>query len=220
VGKTALLYRMVLMTTGEVTLCSEAATLFLPNAVRRHVAHYADPSRRLRRGRPDIREHGPVAGQRRPWGLLALRALSSAVRVVLGHPGLGGGGKLLHAAGAVAACASAFRRRLQFPPQRHRARLSGVYDPEASAREVAAESSEGLVRQRVRMVTLDLEATLSRPALLNPLRFPGFARALWSHKLLRWLEAPVLVILLSNNLLLLNRALFQDFSSSRSSATG
>jgi hypothetical protein len=96
----------------------------------------------------------------------------------------------------------------------------GVYDPEASARELAAESSEGLMRRRVRMVTRDLEATLSRPALLNPLRFPGVARALWSHKLLRWLEAPVLVVLLSNNLLLLNRALFQDFSSSRSSATG
>ena len=53
----------------------------------------------------------------------------------------------------------------------------GVYDPEASAREVAAESSEGLVRRRVRMVTRDLEATLSRPALLNPLRFPSVA---WS----------------------------------------
>jgi len=44
----------------------------------------------------------------------------------------------------------------------------GVYDPEASAREVAAESSEGLMRRRVRMVTRDLEATLSRPALLVP----------------------------------------------------
>jgi poly-beta-1,6-N-acetyl-D-glucosamine synthase len=49
----------------------------------------------------------------------------------------------------------------------------GVYDPEASAREVAAESTEGLMRRRVCMVTRDLEATLLRPALLNPSRFPA-----------------------------------------------
>jgi hypothetical protein len=50
VGKTALLYRMVLMATGDVILFSEAATLFSPDAVRRHVAYDADPWRRLRRG--------------------------------------------------------------------------------------------------------------------------------------------------------------------------
>jgi hypothetical protein len=58
------------------------------------------------------------------------------------------------------------------------------------------------------MVTRDLEAILARPALLNPFRFPGVAWSLWSHKLLRWLGAPLLVVLLVSNLLLLHRPLF------------
>jgi hypothetical protein len=65
------------------------------------------------------------------------------------------------------------------------------------------------MRRRVRMVTRDLEAILARPTLLNPCRFPGVAWSLWSHKLLRWLGAPLLVILLISNLFLLHRPLFQ-----------
>ena len=84
-----------------------------------------------------------------------------------------------------------------------------VYDPQATAQEVAAESSQGLMRRRVRMVTRDLEATLARPALLNPLRFPGVAWSLWSHKVLRWLGAPLLVVLFISNLFLLERPLFR-----------
>jgi hypothetical protein len=83
-----------------------------------------------------------------------------------------------------------------------------VYDPQATACEVAAESGEGLIRRRVRMVTRDLEATLSRSALLNPFLFPGIAWSLWSHKLLRWLGAPLLVLLFITNLFLLDRPLF------------
>jgi hypothetical protein len=74
---------------------------------------------------------------------------------------------------------------------------------------VAAESSEGLMRRRVRMVTRDLDATLRRPALLNPFRHPGVAWSLWSHKVLRWLGAPILVLVLVANLFLLDRTLFQ-----------
>jgi hypothetical protein len=84
-----------------------------------------------------------------------------------------------------------------------------VYDPQATAQEVAAESSQGLMRRRVRMVTRDLEATLARPALLNPLWFPGVAWSLWSHKILRWLGAPSLVVLFVSNLFLLEWPLFR-----------
>jgi hypothetical protein len=83
-----------------------------------------------------------------------------------------------------------------------------VYDPQARAREVAAESSAGLMKRRVRMVTRDLDATLRRPALLNPFRFPGVSWALWSHKLLRWMGAPLLVAVLVANLFLLDRPFF------------
>jgi len=44
------------------------------------------------------------------------------------------------------------------------------------------------LRTRIRMTLRNWQGTWSRPALLNPLRFPGYAAALWSHKLLRWLS--------------------------------
>ncbi len=42
-------------------------------------------------------------------------------------------------------------------------------------------------RARVRMTLRNWQGTWSRPELLNPLRNPGIAWALWSHKILRWL---------------------------------
>ena len=42
-GKTTLLNRMVPSAKGEIVLFSDASTLFAPDAVRCHVAHYADP---------------------------------------------------------------------------------------------------------------------------------------------------------------------------------
>jgi len=48
-------------------------------------------------------------------------------------------------------------------------------------------SIEGELRARIRMTTRNWAGTLSRPALLNPLRFPLTSVGLVSHKLLRWL---------------------------------
>ena len=38
------------------------------------------------------------------------------------------------------------------------------------------------------MTVRNWTGTFSRRALLNPLRYPGYAFALWSHKILRWLS--------------------------------
>lgn len=43
-------------------------------------------------------------------------------------------------------------------------------------------------RARIRMTLRNWQGTWSRPALLNPLRHPGYALSLWSHKILRWLS--------------------------------
>src|SRR5262249_32510851 len=45
----------------------------------------------------------------------------------------------------------------------------------------------GELRSRVRMTMRGWTAIWMRPSLLDPLRQPGYALALWSHKLLRWL---------------------------------
>lgn len=65
--------------------------------------------------------------------------------------------------------------------------------PDAVAFEKLPEDLTVTLRRRVRMTLRNWQGTWSRPALLNPFRHPGYAFALWSHKLLRWLS-PVFVI--------------------------
>jgi cellulose synthase/poly-beta-1,6-N-acetylglucosamine synthase-like glycosyltransferase len=49
-------------------------------------------------------------------------------------------------------------------------------------------------KARVRMTLRNVQGTLSRKSLLNPLRNPGYAFSLWSHKLLRWLSPLFLIV--------------------------
>ena len=51
-------------------------------------------------------------------------------------------------------------------------------------------------KARVRMTLRNWQGTWSRADLLNPLKYPGYAFSLWSHKILRWLT-PVWLILLT-----------------------
>ena len=59
------------------------------------------------------------------------------------------------------------------------------------------------LRQRIRMTLRNWQGTWSRPRLLNPLRHPGYAFALWSHKLLRWLSPVFLMTAVLSSVLLL-----------------
>jgi cellulose synthase/poly-beta-1,6-N-acetylglucosamine synthase-like glycosyltransferase len=208
-GKTMLLNRIVPTTKGDVVLFSDASTLFAPDAVRCHVAHYADPQVGCVGGDLEFvnTAHSPVSGAHGMYWRYErhLRRCESSLSI------------LAYVAGAN----YSMRRELWRMVAPHFADDCNsplnvieqgyrvVYDPQATAQEVAAESSPGLMRRRVRMVTRDLEATLARPALLNPLWFPGVAWSLWSHKVLRWLGAPLLVVLFISNMFLLKWPLFQ-----------
>jgi hypothetical protein len=50
-------------------------------------------------------------------------------------------------------------------------------------------------RSRIRMTLRNWTGTWMAPALLNPLRNPGVALGLWSHKLLRWLGSVALLVM-------------------------
>lgn len=63
-------------------------------------------------------------------------------------------------------------------------------------------SIEGELRARIRMTARNWAGTLSRSAILNPLRFPLTALGLVSHKLLRWLTPFFLAIILVSNTML------------------
>ncbi|MFO1003745.1 MAG: glycosyltransferase [Planctomycetaceae bacterium] len=63
-----------------------------------------------------------------------------------------------------------------------------VHEPLAISRFDAEEDSSMTLRRRIRMTLRNWQGTWTRSELLNPLRHPGYAIALWSHKLLRWLS--------------------------------
>jgi cellulose synthase/poly-beta-1,6-N-acetylglucosamine synthase-like glycosyltransferase len=209
VGKTALLNRIVPQATGEIVLFSDASTLFPPDAVRRHVGHYTDPTVGCVGG--DLvfvnTARSPVSGAHGSYWRYErhLRRCESSLGILACVAGANYSIRRELWRSVEPRFADDCNSPLNVIEQGYRV----VYDPEAGACEVAAESSTGLMRRRVRMVTRDLEAILARPALLNPVRFPGVAWSLWSHKLLRWLGAPLLIILLVSNLFLLHRPLFR-----------
>jgi cellulose synthase/poly-beta-1,6-N-acetylglucosamine synthase-like glycosyltransferase len=81
-------------------------------------------------------------------------------------------------------------------------RLQGyrvLQDQEATVFDAMPHSIEGELRARIRMTARNWTGTLSRPALLNPLRFPFTALGLVSHKLLRWLTPFFLALVLLCN---------------------
>lgn len=63
-----------------------------------------------------------------------------------------------------------------------------AYASAAIASEPADDDLESLIRTRARMTVRNWQGTFSRGRLLNPFRHPGYAFALWSHKVLRWLS--------------------------------
>jgi cellulose synthase/poly-beta-1,6-N-acetylglucosamine synthase-like glycosyltransferase len=208
-GKTTLLNRIVPMATGDILLFSDASTLFSPDAIRNHIAYYSNPAVGCVGG--DLKfvntALSPVSsGHGTYWQYERhIRRCESAL------------GILAYVAGAN----YSMRRKLWRTVAPHFAddcnsplnvieqRFRVVYCPEAMALEVAAESGRGLMKRRIRMVTRDLEAILSRPSLLNPFLYPGISWSLWSHKLMRWFVAPLLVALLVVNSFLLDRVFFQ-----------
>ncbi len=83
-----------------------------------------------------------------------------------------------------------------------------VFAPEAVAYDVPPATPGDEIRARARMTILALTAILRRRALLNPLRFPGVAFALYSHRVLRALTPGLLLGVFLTNMLLLGVAAF------------
>jgi cellulose synthase/poly-beta-1,6-N-acetylglucosamine synthase-like glycosyltransferase len=83
-----------------------------------------------------------------------------------------------------------------------------IQEREAIVFDAMPHSIEGELRARIRMTTRNWTGTLSRPAVLNPLRFPLTALGLISHKLLRWLTPFFLAVIFVCNTLLVLRGQF------------
>jgi cellulose synthase/poly-beta-1,6-N-acetylglucosamine synthase-like glycosyltransferase len=88
-----------------------------------------------------------------------------------------------------------------------------VHVSDAIAYDQQAPDSQRAFKNRVRMTLRNFQGTLSRKSILNPFRFPGYAFALWSHKIFRWLSPIFLIMLTVSSFLLMNASKGHVFTS-------
>ncbi len=188
VGKSQMQNQAMASIDADIVVFSDADTRFAPGFLRAVVAPFADPTVGA------VQAHllfggGPpgslAASQGRYWRAeLAIRQLEASFGVL---------------AVASGACI-AIRRSLWCPldpaygddcmipldvvAQGHRV----AYAPGAVAHEPADGEFDRVIANRTRMTLRNWQGTWSRSELLNPRRQPGYAFALWSHKVLRWLS--------------------------------
>lgn len=177
---------------GEVVVLTDADAEFAPDFLRRVAEAFVDPTVGCVTTELHMAQLGGAVsqGQGYYWSYeLKIRALESRL------------GILAVASGQ----AMAFRRSAFVPLPRDvgddcmiplDVALQGlrvVHLKSARAWDSMAAEASGEFRARVRMTLRNWIGTWRRGALLNPLRYPGYAWALWSHKLLRWL-GPVFLI--------------------------
>src|SRR6266581_3037765 len=181
---------------GEILFLTDAEARTQPDVLRLLVSNFADPWVGLATATVYLGEpaNAIAKGQGCYWRYeLFLRQAESDL------------GTLATASGAAMAI-----RRAAFAPMKTccgddcvlplTTRLKGyrvVHDSRAAVFDRFPHSIEGELRARIRMVARNWTGTLSEPGLLNPLRFPGTAWGLVSHKLLRWLTPFFLAVLLA-----------------------
>lgn len=88
-----------------------------------------------------------------------------------------------------------------------------VHAQKAIAYDQMDHNSAGEFKSRVRMTLRNWQGTMLYSGLLNPLRYPKIAFALWSHKVLRWLSPIFLLLWLISSFLV-------SFNSEASSLLG
>jgi cellulose synthase/poly-beta-1,6-N-acetylglucosamine synthase-like glycosyltransferase len=192
-GKSATQNQAIATLTAEIVVFTDAETVFEPAFLRHVAAPFFDPDVGAVDGHQLIRGGGAGdlgTAQGYYWRYeLAIRSLESRLRLLA----------------VMSGPCMAVRRALLAPlpadvgedccvPLEVVSRGKRVvHAREAVAWDRMPDSPAGELRARARMTLRNWKGTWRYPRLLNPLRHPGYAFALWSHKLLRWLS-PVFLI--------------------------
>jgi cellulose synthase/poly-beta-1,6-N-acetylglucosamine synthase-like glycosyltransferase len=199
-GKALALNAAVRQATGEIIVFCDANAQFAPQAVRTMVRNFADPqvgyatgSLRLLSAEPTLAGSGISSYMRYENHL---REAETRVGSVIGVNG---------------GC-DAVRRSLYSDIPGHlitdfvlplRVIASGsrvVYDPDAISSEVANDQLKSEFGMRVRVALRALQGLTHMRRLFNPLRFPGVAFCLVSHKVVRYVAFVFLVTALLSNI--------------------
>ena len=188
-GKSAVQNAALATARGEIIVFSDAATRFSGNFLREVVA----PFHSAEVGGVDghlLFVSGDAAStlaeaQGHYWRQeLRLRELESA----LGMLAVASGACLAVRASALRPLPASVGEDCVIPLDVVRAGLRMVHASGALAYDRLESGARDEFRVRVRMTLRNWQGTWLYPELLNPLRHPRLAWALWSHKLLRWLS--------------------------------
>jgi cellulose synthase/poly-beta-1,6-N-acetylglucosamine synthase-like glycosyltransferase len=211
-GKSAIQNGLVAASLGDVLVFTDADCEIGPGALRALVARLGDPGVGLVTACPSyanvaenpVTENEGIYLQYESW----LRREESER------------GILAMASGSL----FAVRRSLWRPLDRNlgddfelplRVALAGarnVAEPGASVITRLSQNDHGsMFALKVRIVSKDFRAVRKYRALLNPFRHFGFALALWSHKLLRWLVPYFLLGMLACGVALMHSSFYRAF---------
>lgn len=211
-GKARVLNKLVPEARGEVLVFSDANTIYQPDALRKMMAHFADPSvggvcGYLRLISPDRRASSQ--GEAVYWDYEnRLKEMEGRIKTVFG------------ATGGI----YAIRRELFVPLPTHKMvnddfliplriveqGYDVVYEGQAVATEYTSPRVKGEFLRKVRIGAANFNVLPEIRSLLHPRR--GYvAFGLWSHKLLRWLVPFMLIFLLVANLCALGAPFFNYF---------
>lgn len=199
-GKTAAQNLAVRHATGDVVVFSDATTRYEPDALRKIVRAFADPT------------VGCVAGQLVYVDGDAATAVGRGCRSYWGYEKLikSAESRLFSLIG-VSGCLYAVRRASYRPidddmssdfviaSEIYDRGLRTVYDPEAIAFESTNSRGRDEFRMRVRVIEQTYTALWRYRRLLNPLRHPVFAFELLSHKAMRYAVPLFLLLALAAN---------------------
>mgnify|MGYP000428854642 CR=1 FL=1 len=209
-GKTAVQNAAAAEASGEILVFSDANALFDPDALRRLVAGFADPT------------VGCVEGRRVDFAATT----SATVRTELTYRDWESKIKVWES--RVLSCVGAtgpiyaVRRSLYVPLNpavisdfmepllimcRHGKRQ--VFEPAAISREAVQDKMRDEFCRKVRIMTRCLNSLKKTPQVLNPFQNGWFALQVWSHRLLRWLVPVFALIGLTANILLLSHPFYR-----------
>lgn len=201
-GKTAVQNACVAEAAGEIVVFTDATTVLAPDAVREMVRNFADPKVGCVGARLVYADRAGTRvgrGGTSYWGYeTALKRLESRVNSLIG----------------VSGCFYAIRKEVYEEIGGHlisdfvvvlntvRKGYRAVFEERAVCEEETLRDPGDELAMRVRVALRTYNALRARRELLSPFRHGLFAVQLLSHKVLRYLVGPLLVVLLGANVLL------------------
>lgn len=193
-GKTAGLNAAVEKARGTIVVFSDANILYDKEAITRLMRNFADPTVGCVTGDSRYLSHQPSAAHVQETTYWSYERFIRACESRLGST-VGGDGAIF-----------AIRRRLYTPlapdaindlvtPLQIVARgYRAVFEPEAVGYEPSVGRLDGEFRRKRRIVNRSWRGVMSVPGILNPWRVGMFAWQVWSHKVLRWLVLPLVIL--------------------------